>query len=147
MGNNQCQHKQCVSPCVLPRLCVGLLNHLKLWIFIRLLFRLCSWKYTSSFLLYCNHIQAYSVTHTHTHTHPSCQSRRWYMQTLLLSLSLNLLSGVRHIIVFMARRIYTEIFHLHILWKSHLFSTAICKYSTMNLVNCMNHSVFAGCCT
>ncbi len=132
----------CLYLCVATTVCwIRLLNHSK-FAFVLLLFWICLWKYNSSQV--CStvpHTRLFSGTHTR------CQSRQWYMQTLLLSLSLNLLSGVRHIIVFMAHCIHTEIFHLHILWKSHLFSTAICKYSTMNLVNRMNHSVFAGCST
>lgn len=45
----------------------------------------------------------------------------------------------------MARHIWAKIFRLLALWKkkSHLFSAAICKYSTMNLTNRVNHFLSA----
>lgn len=128
-----------------PRLCAGVFESSPTLSFITL-FWMCLkiYPFVSFFffniIFYCVH-GTRAQSHTHTHARSTCQSQNWCMQTLLLSLSLNLLSGVRHIIVFMAPRIWAEIFRLLTLWKSHLFSAAICKYSTMNLVNRVNHSV------
>lgn len=62
MGNNQCQHKQCVFPCVLLQLSVRLLNHLKLCI----LSCCCSGYAYENIIVhrFVLHIHAFSETHT-----------------------------------------------------------------------------------
>lgn len=66
--------------------------------------------------LACSTVTTHTYLVIHVRTHKDVRAGDdIYKHHLFLCLSLNLLSRVRHIIVFMAQHIYTEIFHLHIL--------------------------------